>query len=544
MKPNKIERLKSSQSPYVFKRELEHIDFFNLDEKDRFYLKNYGIYNSKLRPEVFMLRIRLAGGRVSHKSLEAIVSLAQKYTLELLVTARAQLELHGLLASNILEVWHLLKVLQLTTLQTLTDNFRNIVTDPYDGLSKENKIEVYTFIEQMQQFFLNRPEWMGMLPRKFNTAICGTAKTSMHFFGNDLFFALAYKENEWGFNLYLGGKNSEVAQDADIFVRPQEVPAMFQAVAQAYLNYGLRGTRSKTRLFHLLDEVGMKQFKKYIGAFYRQKIHPKGKISIEKTIVSRYEKLQDGSYGYCYQSRFGKLDTHALLKVLEYIKKEKLQIRFGMDQNLYLLGIKEKSVPFETIEGASLVTACAGSHYCALSLWDIKSDIQYLPLKRIEKYHIQIGFSGCLKGCGRHYHCDIGLVELRTNSFGKTQKAARVYMGGEYTKGGMPARLIFPVVPLIYLNDLIHVIIDEFLLHKENDFEAFSHYCLNRFSSEFLMLWFLSKLYLKEEIMLEKVSEKQLYKKLLQEPDFPLFEEEENYVQSIEYIKHILWDDK
>ncbi|WP_295421846.1 nitrite/sulfite reductase, partial [Sulfurovum sp.] len=433
MKPNKIERVKTHLAPYDFRSKINSLDLTDLDEEKRFYLKNYGIYNIKLTPEKFMLRIRIAGGRITQHTLQYITMLAKRYDLELLITARAQLELHGLHAKNVLAVWKLLEKENITTLQTLTDNFRNIVTDPYDGAEESSRIETFPLVTQMQDLFLDRQEWMGRLPRKFNTAICGTQKSSMHFFSNDLFFALAKKDEKLGFNLYLGGKNSEVAQDADVFVTAQNVPFMFEAVGRTYMKYGLRGTRSKNRLFHLLEETGVEAFVEHLAEFYPEEIMKKGELLIEKETSAAYKRLKDGTYGYCYQSRFGKLSVDALIELLEYAKKEALEIRIGPDQNLYLLGLKEKNVPFKTIQGASNVTACAGSHYCALSLWDIKSDISYLPLEKIDRYNIQVGFSGCLKGCGRHHHVDIGLVGLRTNSFGETQKAARVYLGGEYS---------------------------------------------------------------------------------------------------------------
>ena len=544
MKLNRIERAKRLLTPYDFHTQINSIDLTNLSEEERFYLKNYGIYNIKLTPEKFMLRIRIAAGRIIHQKLYTLVQLVKRFDLELLITARAQLELHGLRACNIMEVWELLANEKITTLQTLTDNFRNIVTDPYDGVDASSKIETYGLIQQMQDIFLNQPEWMGMLPRKFNTAICGTKTTHTHFFGNDLFFALARKEEQWGFNLFLGGKNSEVAQDANIFVVAEDVPRMFEAVAKAYKTYGLRGTRSKTRLFHLLEERGVKTFVKHITEFYPKEIVSRGELQMGKTSFSAYKKLSNGTYAYCYQSRFGKLDVEALEEVLLYAKEKELEIRVGVDQNLHLFGLKEKHVPFQTIQGASNVAACAGSHYCALSLWDIKSDVVYLPLEKIEKYQLQVGFSGCLKGCGRHYHCDIGLVGLRTNSFGETQKAARVYLGGKYSTCGTAARLIFTVVPLVHLKRLIEVIIEEFEASGQSDFEIFSQNYLNPLSSGFLMLWFLSKLYLKKEILLEQTSEKVLYQKLRQQLDFPVFEEDEKYLKSIDVMKHALWDDK
>ena len=543
MKPNKIERLKTLLSPYDFRRKIDTLDLSDLDDEARFYLKNYGIYNIKLQPETFMLRIRIAGGRISLEALRFLAEIAARYSLELLATARAQLELHGLRAETVMEVWNLLEKKGIGTLQTLTDNFRNIVTDPYDGLHRYSRIETYPLITQMQRLFLDRPEWMGMLPRKFNTAICGTEVTDTTFFSNDLFFALAQRKGEWGFNLYLGGKNSATARPSGIFVRVEEVPSLFEAVARAYRKYGLRGSRSRTRLYHLLEETGMKNFVARISEFYPGTMLTAGTNRIRKGTPSDYTALKNGTYGYCYRSRFGILDTDALRKVLDHAETHGLEIRTGTDQNLHLLGLKEKQIPFGKVTGASHVTACAGSRYCALSLWDIKSDVSFLPLEKIEIYHIQVGFSGCLKGCGRHHHCDIGLVGLRTNSYGETQKAARVFLGGIYSRSGSPARLIFPVVPLKHLNRLLEVVIDEYVSSGEEDFERFSQTHLNPLSEGFVLLWFLSKLYLKEKIRLEPLSEEVLYQRLVQQPGFPCVEEEEGYLKSTDLMKHALWDD-
>jgi len=519
------------------------IDLTDLTEEECFYLKNYGIYNIKLNPESFMLRLRIAGGRINNEVLYFIAEIVQKYELDLLLTVRAQIELHGLNAKNILEVWELLQQKGISTLQTLTDNFRNIVSDPYDGLDESAKIEVYPLILEMQNIFLGKKEWMGMLPRKFNTAICGNRTSQVHFFANDLFFGLARKAEKWGFNLYLGGKNSEMAKDANIFVQPHEVPMMFEAVAKAYMQYGLRGSRSKTRLFHLISEIGMDTFVEKVSEFYPESLETKGVLQMHKALFTEFQTLKDQTFAYCYQSAFGKIDAAVLQELVSYVNRENCEVRIGVDQNLYLLGMKEKKVLFGNVPGASHVTACAGSRYCSLSLWDVKEETSYLPLEAIEAHNIQVGFSGCLKGCGKHYHADIGLVGLRTNLFGETQKAARVFLGGEYSRGEKAARLIFGVVPLVHLKSVFEVIIDEFEVSGEADFEDFSRKYLNPHSTFFLILWFLAKLYLKKQITLDILPEKELYQKLSAMKDFPKFSDDENYQKSIRVMLHSLWDD-
>jgi len=542
VKHNKIERLKRALLPYDFRAHLSQLDFSNLSEADRFYLKNYGIYNIKLRPEHFMIRLRIAAGRVEAAKLLKLTAVAEAYGCELLLTGRAQIELHGLGADNVLDAWKKLEEAGFTTLQTLTDNFRNIVTDPYDGVHESSRMEVYPLITQMQALFLDQAAWMGMLPRKFNTAISATVKSSLHFYHSDLFFALAQKEGEWGFNVYLGGKNSQTAKSADIFVLPHQVTAMFEAVARAYLTYGLRESRAKTRLFHLLEAIGMEDFRQKIGEFYPDRLESGGRVSVEKVPKRTFEKLKEGRFGYCYRSSFGRVGIAELKRMAQYAVDNALQIRLGVDQNIYLLGLKTPEADFHEVPGASHVTACAGSHYCALSLWSVKEETSFLPLERLEKEQITVGFSGCLKGCGRHHHEDIGLVGLRTNLFGPVTKAARLFLGTEYSKNQKPARLIYHVVPLEQLSGLIDVIIDEYLSSGAKDFETFSREHLNRYSTGFLMLWFLAKLYLYEEITFENRDEETLYRMLLRQPEFPQLHEEREYESAVRFIMHRLWD--
>ncbi len=544
MRPNKIERLKATKRPYDFRSNLTTLDLENLSEADRFYLKNYGIYHSKLRPETFMLRLRIDGGRIGVEALAQIATIVQRYGLQIIVTMRAQLELHGVYASDLLPIWQALKEAGVTTLQTLTDNFRAIITDPLDGVAQSSRIEVYGLIVKMQQQIIDNPKWMGMLPRKFNTAICGTEATHTHFFGNDLYFALARKADEWGFNLYLGGKNTHTAQPVDLFVLPDDVPVVFMAVANLFLEEGLRESRARTRLYHLIEAVGVPHIRSAIITQCQGKVTTAGERVVQKAPAFTTTPLKRGGYAICVPSRYGVLEVATLLEVVAWTKREQLQVRLGIDQNLYLIGATQRQHPFGHITATSQVSACAGSRYCPLSLWDIKKDVTALPLDRIEKHQIEVGFSGCLKGCGRHHHCDIGLVGLRTNAYGKTQKAARIFLGGEYTHGTTPARLIFPSVPLTHLHRVIDVIIDTFEQSGEADFEAFSRHWLNRYSSDFVLLWLLAQCYLADPPSVAYDDEESLYLRLKETEGFEAVASNDGtYLPTIKAMMHALWDE-
>jgi len=503
IKANKIERLKATLKPFDFFPEISTLDLRNLTEEERFYFKNFGIYNHKLSPETFMIRVRITAGRMTVSQLAQLIQLSEEYSFKMLITVRAQIELHRINADNVLNVWQRLEEAGFTAWQTLTDNFRNIVTDPFDGESNTSKIEVYPLIKEMESLFLKNPDYVGTLPRKFNTAICGTLESSHSFFSNDLYFALAKKEDIWGFNLYLGGKNSAMAQDADIFVIYEEVILMFEAVIKTYMNHGLRGSRSKTRLFHMLQEIGMDSFKAHLQSYYPKALQSAGILQTEKSLPQEFTSLHDGRYVFCYPSRFGEIDADELSMLTDYASAEKFSTRLGIDQNIYLFGLKEPEVPFINLFTPARLSVCAGNRYCDLSLFDMKAEAKMLPLERLKTLNVSLGYSGCLKGCGKHQHVDIGLVGLRTAIFGPTQKSVRFFIGGQYTYGEAPARLILYAVPLHGLNDLIHVVLDEFAQSSYSDFERFSQEILNRFSTNFLALWFLSKLYYAERTSLK-----------------------------------------
>ena len=489
MKLNKIERLKQELTPIDYYQRLDNLKEEDLTDADLFYLKNFGIYGVKNKPG-FMLRIRIPAGRIPHQHIRKILTYVKTTNARILLTARAQVELHDLTFSQAVHIHYELKKVGLTTFGTLVDNFRNVVTDPYDGVAQECKIEAWPIIQNIQDIIL-QPELLGMLPRKFNTAIVGTSKSTQSFFSNDAAFLLAKKQEKLGFNLYLGGKNSNLAQDADIFVPKEEVVPLFEAIAKAYMRYGLRQKRTKARLFHLLEEIGMEEFKAKIKEFYHKEWDSSGELLIEKESIQEYKELRNGTLGYRYQTKFGEVTIEELEAILALAKEHGAQIRLGIDQNIYLLGLREKISP--SPHQSSQMLVCAGSRYCIYSLFDTKREALTL-LNRLQRHQIRVGYSGCLKGCGRHIISDIGLVGIRTNNYGQVERGVRFFLGSLYSQKRVEARLIFWAVPLRRLNDVMDVVLAEFEGSGFKDFEHFSEHILHRYEPEFLAWYILAKL--------------------------------------------------
>jgi len=509
-KLNNIEKQKLNLKPIDYFNEIDTLYLNSLGNGDRFYLQNFGIYNNELNDDEYMLRLRFPAGRISNENLLDIAKIAIQYNLYIILTARSGIQLHGLDEDNIMEVFKKIDILGINSWQTFGDNIRNIATDIYDGVGKYNIIEVYPYIEQMQEFILKVPEYVGLLPRRISTGISGSYANGGSFFASDLYFALAKKDDIYGFNVYMGGKNTEIAQDANIFLKKEEVVEFFKAFVKTFKEHGLKFDRDRTRLFHLLEDIGIEKFKSFIEIEYKKSFFSGGTILLEKVIFDEYEKLKNGQYSFCYHSNFAKITAQELLDIANLSVKNNYKVRIGTDQQLYVLGLKDKNFPLSYGNNNRTILACAGSDFCPYSFWNIKDETEFLPLKRIEKYKILIGFSGCLKGCAKHQHSDIGLVGLRSSIYGATRKTSRVYLGAEYSLGEKVAKQIYLAVPLVHLKELLNIIIDEFENSYYNDFEEFSHNILNHYSANFLALWFLGKIESKKNIKLNNDADNEI----------------------------------
>jgi len=540
MKLNKYEKIKLQFNPYEYSKELGALNFDSLGNVDRQLLGDVGIFSNPMEEDEFILRLRISAGHISPEHLELIATIVREYELEIVLTARAQLQLHGLFDTNILEVFYKCNEKGLCTYQTFGDNVRNIVCDVYDGINDFSKIEVYPYIKEIEKLFLKVPEYIGLLPRRLSTAISGNSANVEGFFSNDIFFALAVKDNRHGFNLYLGGKNSEMAQDSSIFVYPEELVSLFEAIIVAFNKYGLRANRTKTRLFHLIEEFGMDSFKNQIQEMYDQELISSGELLLEQHNFKEFDTLSDGTYSYMYKTNFARVKAEEFEKIASIAKSNNYEVRIGTNHHIYILGLKEPISPLKSHQNSATILACAGSEYCPYSYWSIKDETSYLPMDKITKHDIKVGFSGCLKGCAKHQHSDIGVVGLRTNIFGEPQMAARIFLGAEYTYGKVVAKEVLKVVPLPYFSAILDLIIHEFEQSDYSQFELFSHNILNHFTADFLELWFLAKMDTQKDIYLHVEEEETLLNQYYKDSDFYTLSQN-RYREASSFLSKKMW---
>ncbi|WP_457596783.1 nitrite/sulfite reductase [Hydrogenimonas sp.] len=491
----RFEKYKAALRPCDWLPQMESLDFDNLAESDRVYLQDFGVFNSELEEESYMLRVRVSGGRVSAEAFAAVAELVGRYDLTLLLTARSGMQLHGIEPGDILALFKAVNALEgLTTWQTFGDNVRNIVTDPYDGRGRSCRIEAYGIIRRIEEGVLGNPDLVGMLPRRISIGITGMEENAWPLFSNDVFLGLARRGDRYGFNLYLGGKNTESARSADIFVTEEKAAKLALAVVEAFWRHGPREKRMKSRLFHMIEHYGFEKVREMVLEIYGEEVESAGESQLKKRAFGDEEPLADGTTGYRYHTNFGIVEADEAARIAEWAKAHGAELRIGIDQQLYILGVGGERPDFKKRPTSATVLACAGSEYCPFSFWSIKEEAGYLPQERLEAHNVKVGFSGCMKGCGRHKHADIGIVGLRNSRFGDDDRSARIFLGVRYTRDARPAEAVLRSVPARALHETVSLLLDLYETAGEGDFESYWARMYDHYGPEFLEYYLLARL--------------------------------------------------
>ena len=520
-KINKIEKLKESRNYQEAWEALQRYakeGYDAISKEDRsYFLKTFGIFDRPATPGKFMLRVRIPGGRLSSEQAVRLGELSRDYGEDAMdLTTRMQVQLRYLKIEDLPTVLEELEAVGITSWQTGVDNFRNIVTDPLDGLAFDNLIECAPLIRQMQSLWLKQPDYINVLPRKFNTAISGSMANRCNLFAHDICFALANRDGEYGFNLYLGGKVGAIAERADIFVTTDELMELYKAVIDTYIKYGFRDSRNRNRLHYLIKEAGMEAFVEAVKATAGRDFESAGETLVKTPRTEEADgriRLQDGSWALHTVVPSGIFHGTAMIEAAKNAEKHGTgTLNISTTQNLFLLGVPTEKIdaalaeaPFDRYRNVSTpyfnqLVACAGSDLCPFGVIPNKADAIEMAEKLGERVplpadaSIRMHWSGCVKGCGVHELGDIGFVGCKVKIDGQSAYGVHIDLGGKSTASQKEAYTILKSIPLTRATDYIAQLAQAYrdLRRKRESFERFESRVLRRYSKGalgFLLHW-------------------------------------------------------
>jgi ferredoxin-nitrite reductase len=296
------------------------------------------------------------------------------------------------------------------------------------------------------------------LPRKFNITITACKEGCTHAESQDIALTPAIKESDGmvvqGFNVAVGGKMGSggyrIASPLNVFVRPEEAPAICSHIALIFRDYGARELRTKARLAFLIEAWGAEKFRAKLERRVDRPLASAGKdqrTSKHTDHVGVFRQKQAGLNYVGLAVPVGRMSSEQMLGVAELAESYgNGQLRLTVGQNIVIPNVPDARVgeltnepalqelrydPSEVMRG---LVSCTGMDYCHFALietkgWALKT-ARALEAKLGKTQPLRMHWSGCPAGCGNHATADIGLQGKNIKLNGEIVEAVDVFAGG------------------------------------------------------------------------------------------------------------------
>lgn len=497
---NKIEALKAAKDGLALKAEIARfaeIGWEAIDDDDlQHRLKWLGVFFRKSTPGRFMVRMRIPNGLLSSDQMRVLASVVEKCGEHGVadITTRQNIQMRGILIEDVPEMFDKFRSVGLTSVQSAMDNIRNITGSPVAGIDANELYDTRELAIQVQNLLTNNGEGnpaFTNLPRKFNIAIAGCRDNSTHAEINDLAFVPAFKDESqetFGFNVLVGGffssKRIAAAIPLDVWVAPEDVVALCEALLIVFRDNGLRENRQKSRLMYLIDEWGIEKFRSEVE---KQMGNPlasaaaKDEIEWEKRDhIGVHQQKQAGLNYVGLQIPVGRMyapDMYEFARLAETYGNG--DMRLTVEQNLLITHVSDEKVtallqepllqkfpvaPDNLMRG---LVSCTGNQFCPVAIVETKNRSLALTRQLSAAYDlpkvVRIHWSGCPNSCAQPQVADIGFTGCKARKDGKVVDGVDIYMGGTVGKDAHLGTCVMEKVPCEDLYEVVgKLLVDRF----------------------------------------------------------------------------------
>ncbi|WP_320663519.1 ferredoxin--nitrite reductase [Prochlorococcus sp. MIT 1223] len=514
-KLNKIEKDKHEKDGLEVGSQLEEfarLGWENIDKTDlQLRLKWYGMFWRPKTPGKFMLRLRIPNGVLNSIQLSIIASIVARYgeNGNCDITTRQNLQLRGILISDLPEILRRLKLAGIETIQSGFDNPRNVTGNPLAGVDPEEVIDTRPYTFKLNEFLTKNgqgnPEFSN-LPRKWNTAVAGASDNFL--LHNDLVFHPVFNNGELGFSVWVGGILSSVLNDYAIplnaWIQEDQICQLTQIILTIWRDNGERSARPKGRFRSYLNQIGIEKFRSLVEEKFGELQEDPGSYFSKKprSFFGINNQKQEGKFYAGIHVPVGRLTSNDLQDLSDLINKYGTgELRLTEDQNIIIIDIPEENLfdfkndnllrkfPLNPRKVSAGTVSCTGKTYCGFALVNTKDQAQKiaeeLDNELILPEELKIHWTGCPNSCGQAYMGAIGLTGKRTkDKHGKTVEAFDIAIGGMQGPVNKVGKLHKKSVPIYELKDTIkQLLIDNYkaLPRLQNNDDFFSRF-MNWFS--------------------------------------------------------------
>lgn len=224
-----------------------------------------GVY---LQLHSYMLRVAIPYGVLSSKMLRGLAYVARYYDRGYgHFTTRQNIQFHWTKLEEVPDILTHLASVEIHTIQTSGNCIRNITSDEFAGLAKDEILDPRIYAEIMRQWSTLHPEF-SYLPRKFKIAISGSS--------NDRIAACFYDigiltrlntDHKPVFEVWVGGGLGRIPVKGKMIrddLPPEHLLAYLESMIRIYNLYGSRDNLFKSRIKILVENLGIDAYREEV----------------------------------------------------------------------------------------------------------------------------------------------------------------------------------------------------------------------------------------------------------------------------------------
>lgn len=428
------------------------------DDFDRF--KWVGVYRQRPKDGgYFMLRMKLPGGWMTNQQIRVVAGMTKDYARGIAdITTRQTFQMHWLTIDMFPDIMARLETVDLGVNKgyfgACGDICRNIVSSPVTGLDPADVIDPTELVWEASKYFSTNPDYAD-LPRKYKIGIFGHRSGGQCEINCLSFYGVRRANGEVGYGMMAGGGLStepHLSQDFGVFVKPEQVIAVMEAMTQIYRDHGYRRSRKHARLKYLVADWGTAKMRaeveKIIGyQLPEAEAQPHAKGYEDKLGV--FPQKQEGLSFVGVPVVAGRVTDEQLTNIADLAQEfGSGDIRLTVMQSFYIINVPNEKVPalLEKLAAIGLpveaspvrkgVVACTGIEFCNLAVTETKARaVQIVEeldqnVKWTDSEFFRINVNGCPNSCGQHWIADVGLQGAQKKVNGEVVEMFDMFLGG------------------------------------------------------------------------------------------------------------------
>jgi sulfite reductase (NADPH) hemoprotein beta-component len=483
-----------------------------------------GLY---LQLHAYMLRVNVPYGTLSSRQMRKFADVARKYDRSFgHFTTRQNIQYNWIKLEQAPDILAELAEVEVTAIQSSGNCVRNITSDQYAGVARDELADPRMYCELLRQYSVLHPEF-SYLPRKFKIAVTGSPNDRAAVAVHDIGLRMHLNEaGEPGFEVLVGGglgRTPYIAHTIREWVAPEHLLSYVEAILRVYNMYGRRDNIHKARIKIIVNQLGIEEYRRRVDEEWE---HLKdGPLRVPAEEIARikayfapppYEALEDQTEALdrlrAEEEGFDrwmksnvvahKVPGYAIVNVtlkapgrvpgdMTADKMDAVadladqysfgEIRINHRQNLVLPDVKQADVHalWERLDALSLATpnlgmltdiiACPGLDYCSLA------NARSIPVAQDISRHfvnvdelaavgnLTINISGCMNACGHHHVGHIGILGVDKRG----QEFFQLTLGGSSDRDASLGDRLGPGLPQEEVPAAIRAIVDAYLDIRE-----------------------------------------------------------------------------